>query len=303
MKIERVRDILDAVARSGRKWRLSVACAQDAAVLEAVAEACRHGFAEAALYGRPDAVGTAAEAAGLKLGDALTVAPADTEADAVRGAVAAIHEGRADVLVKGRVSTANLLRAVLSRELGMRAGRLLSHVAVFDAPRLNRLMLLTDAGINITPNVQRKVAIVENAVKVARALGIERPRVAMLAAVDTLNYPAMEATLEAALVAKIVRSGVVAHAVVDGPFALDNAVSPAAAAKKHRKGDVAGRADILCAPEIETANVLYKALQCFCDVTFAGVVMGASKPLAVASRSDSPASKLMTIALACYLSE
>ena len=142
----------------------------------------------------------------------------------------------------------------------------------------------------------------QNAVDVAHALGIAEPKVAMLAAVESLNYPAMPATLDAALVARIAASGAIPNAIVEGPFALDNVVSPTAADKKKLGGRVAGCADILCGPEIETANVLYKALQTFCGVTFASVVVGASKPIAVPSRVDSMQTKLMSIALACLLS-
>jgi phosphate butyryltransferase len=174
-------------------------------------------------------------------------------------------------------------------------------VAVFNDPVSGRLLLLTDAGVNISPNIYRKIRIVKNAVQVARSLGIETPRVALLAAIDTLNYPAMQATLDAALVSKMARDGMVEDAFVEGPFALDNAVSPDAAKKKGIGGEVAGRADILVAQEIETANVLYKSLQFFSNVTFASVVVGASSPIAVPSRVDSPSTKLMSVALTCLL--
>jgi phosphate butyryltransferase len=163
-------------------------------------------------------------------------------------------------------------------------------------------MLLTDAGINIAPNVHRKAQIVANAVAVAHRLGIERPRVALLAAIDTVQYPYMQATLDATLVSRIARA-TMPDAVVEGPFALDNAVSLKAAEKKDRKGEVAGCADILCAPEIETANVLYKSLQTFCGLTLASAVVGARSPIAVPSRTDSAQTKLMSIALACLLSK
>ncbi len=301
MKIKTVSDILEAAKASGKTWRISVAAAHDEPVLKSVAEAVEAGFVTALLYGDEQKIRNLAEEQGITLGDGFTIIPTSTKQETVTKAVDAVEEGRADVLVKGIVATASLLRAVLNKELGLRSGQLLSHVAVFYAPVYNRLMLLTDPAINITPNVHRKVLIVRNAIKVAQRLGIEQPRVAMLASVDTLNYPAMEATLDAALVAKIIRSTEKTNAVVDGPFALDNAICSDAVSKKARRGKVAGRANILCAPEIETANVLYKSLQCFAQVTFAGVVIGARRPLAVSSRADSCETKLASIALACLM--
>ena len=303
MNIRRVEDLLGAAQAAGHRWRLSVAAPHDASVFGAVAQACDLGFAEAVLFGQRDAMARAARDSGADLRDAhYTIVETADDTATAREAARCAHEGRADVLVKGLTPTGMLLRAVLSHEVGLRSSRLLSHIGVFNEPTSGRLMLLTDAGVNIAPNVHRKVQIVRNAVAVARAMGIAHPRVAMLAATETLNYPAMPATLDAVLVSRIASSGAVPDASVEGPFALDNAVSPASADKKRIAGDVAGRADILCAPEIETANVLYKALQIYCSVTFASVVVGASRPIAVPSRVDSLQSKLMSLALACLLS-
>jgi phosphate butyryltransferase len=302
-RIQKVSDILDAAAASGRTWRLSVAGAHEESVLTAVSRACEMGFAAATLFGDPAAIRRTADKAGVALGAAFTIVETKDDRETVAKSAEHVRGGHADVLVKGLVQTSSLIRAVLQHELGLRSTRLLSHIGVFNDPVSRRLMLITDAGINIAPNVHRKVQIVRNAVAVARVLGVEEPRVAMLAAVDTLNYPAMQATLDAALVSRIAASGVIPDAVVEGPFALDNAVSPPAAEKKTRKGKVAGCADILCCPEIETANVLYKALQIFCGVTFASVVVGASIPIAVPSRVDSADTKLMSVALACLLSQ
>ncbi|MFW6151904.1 MAG: phosphate acyltransferase, partial [Verrucomicrobiota bacterium] len=225
----------------------------------------------------------------------------ESEVSAAQAAAAYTRKGKADVLVKGCIPTSTLIRAVLSRERGIRADRLLSHVAVFNDPVSGRLMFLTDAGVNIAPNIYRKVRIVKNAVAVAKRLGCERPKVALLAAVDKLNYPAMPATLDAALVTKMAGSGMVSEADVEGPFALDNAMSKESADKKNKRGVVAGLADVLVAPEIETANVLYKALQFFSQATFASAVVGASSPIAVPSRVDSMTTKMMSIMLSCFL--
>jgi phosphate butyryltransferase len=299
--IRNVADIIEAAAARKKKWRISVAAPYEVALVQALDNARSTGIAKAVLFGDRARIKEACVKAGVTIGQDFTVVHSGSDAEAIAASVQAVHEGPADFIIKGLVPTSALLRAVLEKESGLRSGRLLSHVAVFDEPTGGRLMLLTDAGINIKPNVHRKLEIVKNAVAVAKAIGIVNPRVAMLAAVDTLNYPAMPATLEAALVSRIASSGIIPDAVVEGPFSLDDAVSSHAAETKSAKGAVAGRADILCAPEIETANVLYKALQIFSKVTFASVVVGARKPLAVPSRSDTAESKLASIALACLL--
>jgi phosphate butyryltransferase len=302
MNIRNVSELLESAKASGNRWTLSIASPHEDSVLGAVAEACRLGFARAMLFGDREQTAAAARKAGVDLaGEHFTFVETADEGTTAREAVHCAFSGQADVLVKGLISTSLLMRTVLHQDTGKREDRFLSHIGVFTGPVSGRLVILTDAGINIAPNVQRKFQIVKNAVAVAHMLGIAKPKVAMLAAVETLNYPAMPATLEAALVARIAASAL-PDAVVEGPFALDNVVSSSAADKKKVGGAVAGHADILVGPDIESANILYKALQTFCQVTFASVVVGASKPIATPSRVDSLETKLMSIALACLLS-
>jgi phosphate butyryltransferase len=300
--IRTVQNIVET-AQSNRTTRtLSIAASYEPSDLEAVAAASRLDIAGALLFGDESRIMRIAEDNELDLGTGITIIDMPDDTQALHASIDAVKEKKADVVGKGLIPTSTVIRAVLEREgHSLREGKLLSHVAAFDAPVYNRLMLLTDAGVNITPNMHRKIQIVSNAITVAQALGISHPKVALLAAVDKLNYPAMRATLDAALIAAYFRDSGSADAFVEGPFALDNAVSLAAAATKGKAGDVAGCADILVAPEIETANVLYKALQTFCRVTFAGVVVGIGPPVVVPSRADSPASKLASIALACLL--
>jgi phosphate butyryltransferase len=199
------------------------------------------------------------------------------------------------------VPTATLLRAVLDRELGAAPKGILSHVTLFEEPGSGRLMLLTDPAVNIRPNLQRKVEIVRNAVAVARRLGMARPRVAMLAATEKVNFPAMPATLDADLLAKMGAQGEFGDARVAGPMALDVALSAQAAAFKGVDNDVAGHADILVAPDIESGNVLYKSLSTLLGLDMAGVVVGSRVPVVVPSRGDSPRTKLLSLALAAFL--
>ena len=219
-------------------------------------------------------------------------------AAAAQLAVAAVREGRADLLLKGRVKTSVLLRAVLDAQSGLRTGRLLSDVFVFENPGRvpNRLQMITDGGVTIRPDVEQKVQIIENAVQVAHALGNERPRVALLSAVETVTA-AIPSTQDAAVISQMWRRGQIKGCVVDGPLALDNAVSPEAMRIKGIDSPVGGDADILVCPDIESANMLAKSTTYFAGFRLAHVIVGARAPVLIPSRSDSADAKLMSIAL------
>jgi phosphate butyryltransferase len=217
-------------------------------------------------------------------------------------AVELVRSGSADVLMKGLLDTSILLKAALSREFGINAGRLTSHVAALEVPTYHKLLFVTDAAINIAPDLAAKLDIVANAVHAARSLGIERPKVAMLAAVEKINYEKMPCTVDAAVIAQMNRRGQVQGCVVDGPLALDNAVSAESARIKGLESEVAGDADILVAPDIEAGNILYKCLIDLGGARGAGVVMGAARPIVLTSRADSAGTKLASIALAALAS-
>jgi phosphate butyryltransferase len=203
--------------------------------------------------------------------------------------------------MKGALDTSILLKAALNKEAGINAGRLTSHVAVIESPYYHKLFIVTDAAINIAPDIYGKLDIVANAVKVSRALGVERPKVAMLAAVEKVNFDKMPCTADAAIIAQMNRRGQVKDCVVDGPLALDNAISAESARIKHIESEVAGDADVLVVPDIEAGNVLYKALLDLGGAKGAGIVAGAAKPIVLTSRADSPESKLASIALAALV--
>ncbi len=211
-------------------------------------------------------------------------------------AVKTIARGDGDILVKGLLQTADLLRAVLNKANGLNAGRTLSHVGVFRFEASERFYLVTDAAISIAPTYEQKIDIVQNAVDLAHRLGIETPVVAILCAIETVN-PDMQATVDAACLAKMAERGAIRGARVEGPLALDNAVSVEAARHKGITSEAAGRADILVAPNIEAANILYKALIFFAKAEEAGIVMGARAPIVLNSRSDSVRNKLYSLAL------
>lgn len=224
------------------------------------------------------------------------VAEAENPGEAATQAVRLVASGKGDILVKGLLQSADLLRAVLNKSNGLTTGRTLSHVGVFRFPESDRFHFVTDAALTISPDLQQKIDIVRNAVDVAHRLGVAQPIAAMLCAIETVN-PEMPATVDAACIAKMADRGAIPGARVEGPLALDNAVSVEAAQHKGITGDLAGRADILVAPNIEAANILYKALIFFAKAEEAGIVMGARCPIVLASRSDSARNKLYSLAL------
>lgn len=296
--------MVDAVIAHHRTVRVAVAACAEPNVLTAVLEARDRGIAIPLLYGDMDEVANIVRERGLSLGDCMTVHE-PVPARAVQLAVDAVRSGAADVLMKGLVNTDVLMRVVLNRASGLSAGGVLSHVAVCSLPDAlsggQRLVCITDAAVNISPNMERKLEIVRNAIGVARGLGIACPRVAMLAATEKIMLPAMPATLDAQLVARMAEQGEFGEALVAGPMALDVAISPEIAARKGVSHPVAGRADILCAPDIESGNILYKALSTLAHVELAGVLTGTTAPVVVPSRGDTPRSKLLSLALAAYL--
>ncbi|GAB7021826.1 phosphate acyltransferase [Salidesulfovibrio brasiliensis] len=294
-------DIVRAVRESGSPPKVAVARSAEGFVLEAAVQAHEAGIAEPILVGDAEATRSVAKTLGLDISD-LEIIPIRSDDEAVFEAVRLFREGRAELIMKGLVSTATLLKAVLNKETGVppKAG-ILSHVTVFDSP-VGGLTLLTDAGVNIKPTLQRKVDILKNALDVARRLGLSQPRCALLAATEKVNYPAMPATMEADVIARMAEQGEFGDALVAGPLSLDLALSPDSARCKGVDGPVAGCANVLLTPDIESGNVLYKALATLCRTPLASVVVGSRVPVVVPSRADTPDSKFNSMALAAYLS-
>ena len=212
-------------------------------------------------------------------------------------AVAMVHEGRAQAVMKGHLHSDELLHHVVKREGGLRTRRRLSHIFVMDVPGLDHLLLITDAAINITPDLATKVDIVKNAIDLARALGIRTPRVGVLAAVETVNEK-MPATLDAAALSKMAERGQITGGVVDGPLAMDNALSMAAARTKGIAGEVAGRAEVLVAPDLQSGNMIAKQLTFLAHAEAGGLVMGAKCPVILTSRADDEKARLASCAVA-----
>jgi len=288
-------DVRSAARNSGRK-KMAVVWPHDADSLCAALDACRDGLVEPHLFGTRAAIEAAAETCGGLPRD-VDVTEAENAESAAELAVRAVSDGRAELLMKGLLDTSVLLSAVLNAQYGLRSGRVLSHVAVFDVPGFPRLLFLSDAAMNIAPDLAQKRQIIENAAEVARAIGVAEPRVAVLCAKEKVN-PKMPATVDAAELVRMNREGEISGCIVGGPLALDNAVSPEAAMLKGIDDPVAGVADVLITPDIEAGNILYKALAFLARAENAGVIVGAHAPVVLTSRADSREAKLNSIALA-----
>ncbi len=298
MPITSFAQLMEEAKKIGPK-SVAIAAAHEAEVLLAASDAERQGIAECILIGdRPSIVQIAGEN-GVDISRMMILHEPDPRL-AARKAMELVGLGHAQLAMKGKVETGDFLRAALDKEVGLRMGRLLTHVAIFEIPGFDRLIFVSDAGVVVAPTIEQKVEIVRNAIEVAQALGIEQPKVAILAATEMVN-PKIPNTLDAANLSKMAERGQIKGGIVDGPLALDNAISPESAAIKEIKSPVAGHADILILPDIEAGNVLAKAITYFARGRMAGVVVGARCPLIVASRSDPHETKLVSMALGVLL--
>lgn len=287
-------EILKMAAEKGPKT-IAVAVAQDVEVLLAVSNAKRLGIADVILVGDKEEIIAVAEKIKVDLAG-MEIVDVKEKDQACMKAVELVSSGKAHLVMKGLVDTSVILKAVLNEEIGLRTGNVLSHVAVFDIEGYDRLFYVTDAAMNVAPNLDQKRQITENAVQVAVAMGNENPKIALLAAVEKVN-PKMQATVDAAELEKMNKEGWLPGCEVGGPFALDNAVSVEAAKHKGMVHPVAGLADILVVPTIEAGNMLYKSMVFFAKSKNAGVIVGAKAPIVLTSRADSDEAKLNSIAI------
>jgi phosphate butyryltransferase len=298
MELKKLDDLIKIAKQKGKK-KLVVAAAEDQHVLEAVRDAVNLGIIEPVLVG--DQVKIKEIAKKIDFDISKTEIHNETDPNqASKNAVYLINEGKGDILMKGLVGTSGLLKPVLHKETGLRKSEVLSHVAIFETPFYHKLLGMSDVAMNIAPELKEKVAIINNAVEVFNKLGMERPKVALLGAVEVVN-PAMPSTLDSAALSVMNIRGQIKNCVIDGPLALDNAISKEAAEIKKIESEVAGDADILICPAIEAGNVLYKSLAFLGGATLAAVIMGARVPIVLTSRADSERNKLMSIALAAAL--
>ena len=299
---------MQSATGTGKYERLLARCENLAPVPTAVAHPCEatalSGAVEAAkqrlivpfLIGPAAKIQETATSAGIDLGD-LTIIDVPHSTAAAKKAVELIREGKAEILMKGSLHTDELMAAVVSREGGLRTGRRISHAFVMDVPTYHKVLIVTDGAINIAPTLEDKVDICQNAIDLAISLGLERPKVAILAAVETVTSK-MPATLDAAALCKMAERGQITGGILDGPLAFDNAISKKAAETKGIKSAVAGDPDILLAPDLEAANILAKLLTFLANSDSAGLVLGAKVPIILTSRADSVRARIASCAVA-----
>jgi len=264
--------------------------------LQGVIEAVRLGLIVPALVGPASRIRDVAARAGLDIG-ALEIVDAAHSHDSAAKAVELVRSGRAEALMKGSLHTDELMGAVVSRDAGIRTARRISHCFVMDVPGHADALIITDAAVNIAPTLEEKVDIVQNAIDLAHAMGVTEVRVAILSAMETVN-PKVASTIEAAALCKMADRGQITGAVLDGPLALDNAISPEAATIKNIVSPVAGRANVLVVPDLEAGNMLAKSLSFLAGADAAGIVLGARVPIILTSRADALLTRLASCAVA-----
>jgi len=273
----------------------------DESSLRGAVEAGQMGLFKPVLVGPKARIEAVAAQFGIDLsGYELVDAP--HSAASAETAVRLAREGRAEMLMKGSLHTDELMAAVVKRETGLRTGRRVSHCFVMDVPAIDRVVIITDAAVNIFPTLQDKADIVQNAIDLAHALGLAQPRVAILSAMETIN-PQVPSTIEAAALCKMAERGQISGGVLDGPLALDNAIDLGAAQIKKIRSPVAGQADILVVPDLEAGNMLAKSLSFMADADAAGIVLGARVPVILTSRADSVQTRLASCAVAALFAQ
>ena len=264
-------------------------------------EAARLGLITPILVGPPDRIREVAEQAGLDISSFPLKESAHSH-DSAEKAVALVREGKAEALMKGSLHTDELMGAVVARETGIRTARRISHCFVMDVPGHKDPLIVTDAAVNIAPDLADKVDIVQNAIDLGHALRFEEVRVAILSAMETVN-PKVPSTIEAAALCKMADRGQITGGILDGPLALDNAINEEAAAIKHIVSPVAGRANVLVVPDLEAGNMLAKSLSFLAGADAAGIVLGARVPIILTSRADTVVSRLASCAVASLVAD
>jgi phosphate butyryltransferase len=296
--IKHLSELVEA-ARNKRTRKLVLAAAGDEDALLAIKNATNQGIIEPILVGDMAKIKSISKRINFDIGKF----EAYDEEDKIKASVQAtkiIKEGNAELLMKGNVGTGTLLKAVLDKEYGLRKGATLSHVAVFESPYYHKLLGVTDAAMNVNPDLMTKIDIIKNAVEVFHKLNNPNPKVAIVGSVETVN-PRMEATMHAATISMMNYRKQITGCIIDGPLAIDNAISRRSAELKNITSDVAGDTDIIVAPNIDSGNILYKTLNFLGGAVSAAVIMGAAAPVVLTSRSDSDKSKFLSIALAANI--
>lgn len=288
-------DELLKIAKERGPKKISVACAEDNDVLKAIKYAYDEGIVEPLLVGNKEKIEEIASGIDFPL-ENIKIYDYKTMEESAEKAVKLVSSGNADIVMKGLIDTSKILKATLNKDWGLRTGNVLSHVAVFDVKAYHKLLFVTDAAMNIAPNLDQKKQIIENSLQVVRAVDIDEPKVGVICAKEKVNEK-MPCTVEAGKLVEMNKAGEINNCIVGGPFALDNAVSKEAAKIKGIDHPAAGDCDVLLCPNIESGNVLYKALNFLAEAKSAGIIVGAAAPIVLTSRADSDEAKLNSIAL------
>jgi phosphate butyryltransferase len=296
--IKKLNDLVE-MAKAVETRRMAVAAAADEPVLMAVKEAMAEDIIIPILIGNREEIEKISAQIGFDLNN-IEIIDEKNPAQAARIAVRKVKDGEAEILMKGLVSSGDYLKAILDKENGLRSGATLSHLAFFESPHYHKLIAVTDAAMNVEPEFNDKVAMLKNAVAAFHKLGIKNPKVAVVGAVESVN-PKMQPSVDAALMTMMNRRGQIKGCIVDGPLALDNAVSREAALHKGIESEVAGDVDLIVTPDIYSGNILYKSLNFLGGAAAAAIITGATVPVVLTSRSDTDHSKFMSIALAAAM--
>ena len=296
--ISKLSELVD-MAKAKRQRKIAVAAAGDYEVLQALKNAGSEGIVEPVLVGIKSKIEKISKEIDYDISK-FELIDIEDKFEASLQAAQLIREGHADLLMKGMVSTGQLLKAVLDKEHGLRKGSILSHVAIFESPHYHKILGVTDAAMNVAPTFEEKIGVINNAVELFHLLGEPNPKVAIVGAVETVNQR-MESTMHAATLSMMNKRQQITGCIIDGPLALDNAISKKAAEVKNIQSDVAGNVDIVVAPDINGANFLYKALNFLGGASTAAVIMGAKVPVVLTSRADSEKIKYLSIALAAAI--
>jgi len=293
-------EVLEKAKDYGPK-KMAVASAGAEDVLKAVEAARKEGLADSILVGDKKEI--------IQIANEMDIDPTNYEiidrldkTEATRCAVELVRNKKASILMKGMIGTARILKAILDKEIGLRTSRMLSHVYTLQIKGYDRLLTMTDGAMSISPNLEQKAQIIQNAIYYAHSMGIEKPKVAAVAALELVN-PDMPATIDAACLAKMSERGQIVGGIVDGPLGFDNAISKEAAKHKGVESPVSGEVDIVLVPNIESGNIFAKGLVYLANAVPAGLLLGAKAPVVLVSRSDSAESKLYSIALGVLMSE
>lgn len=295
MELKNFRDLIEKVQKDESKKRVAVAAAQDEHTLEAVFRAAKDKLVEPVLVGNKEKIEEILRKLNVEY-DMTSIINTESDKEAAEKTVELINEGGADFIMKGKMQTADLLRAVVDKEKGLRTGKVMSHVAILEVPAYHKLIAITDGGMMMYPDLDEKKQILENAVDVFLAMGYECPKIAVLAAVETVN-PKMPEAVDADALKKMNESGEIKNCLVEGPISVDLTFSRESAEIKGYSSPVTGQADILLVSDITTGNILSKALIEMADATMAGMIVGAKVPVVLTSRGSSSEEKYLSIVL------